>query len=127
MIDAIVKAHQKQGGTILLSGHAGSIETLTRGVIRRRARPERLEYEAGKVNYCNFAILERDARTRKWSVHYPSSSEFPTGVQRPIQSSIPLYSATSHYMSSYPLTSGAPGDASRRYRQHRRRHPHRYH
>jgi hypothetical protein len=65
-------------------------------MLHRNARPERLLYEADKVDYCNFAILERDGRTRQWSVHFPQSAENPFGGQRPIQSSIPLYRASSH-------------------------------
>ncbi|CAF3173343.1 unnamed protein product [Rotaria socialis] len=99
LIDSITKTHKNQGGTILLSGHAGSIEALTRGMLRRRARPERLMYEAEKVNYCNFAILERDARTRRWVVHSPpqSNEDYYIGQSR-IRSTIPLYSATSQYI-----------------------------
>ena len=95
LIDAIVNAHKSQGGTILLSGHAGSIEAVTRGMLHRRARPERLQQLAEKVNYCNFAILERDGGTGKWSVHLPSSLENPLGGQGQVQSSIPLYNITS--------------------------------
>jgi hypothetical protein len=101
LIDSIIKIHKNQGGTILLSGHAGSIETITRGMLGRRARPERLIYQANKVNYCNFAILERDAHTKQWSVHSPRSFENPYGRQRTMQSSIPLYRITSHHI---PIT-----------------------
>lgn len=98
LVDAIIQAHKYEGGTILLSGHAGSIEALTRGMMRRRARPERLLYEAERVNYCNFAILERDARSHQWVVHSPGygNESYHTAPQR-IRSTIPLYSATSQY------------------------------
>jgi hypothetical protein len=123
LIDSLVEAHKYQGGTILLSGHAGSIESLTRGIVRRRARPERLLSEAYKVNYCNFTILERDASTGQWFVHLPITSENPYGGQRTIESSIPLYSPSSQYVlsnhfrgSSFPLRSHSYGDALYRYR-----------
>jgi hypothetical protein len=116
LIDSITKMHKNQGGTILLSGHAGSIETLTRGVVRRRVRPEQLEYQANKVNYCNFAILERDARTKQWTVHTPRSLENPYGGRGSIQSSIPLYSATSNYILTKYLRNKSYGDISYRYR-----------
>jgi phytoene dehydrogenase-like protein len=103
LIDAIIKAHKDTGGTILLSGHAGSIETVGRGIVRRRARPERLQYEADKVNYCNFAVLERDANTHQWTVHSPITFENPLGRQRTIQSSIPLYRATSMHIPTQPI------------------------
>jgi len=121
LIDSITKIHKNQGGTILLSGHAGSIETVTRGMVRRRARPEQLEYEANKVNYCNFAILERDARTKQWTVHTPRSLENPYGGQGSIQSSIPLYSATSNYILTKYLRNKSYRDTSYRYR-----YPYRY-
>jgi broad specificity phosphatase PhoE len=128
LIDSIVKAHKDQGGTVLLSGHAGSIETITRGVLGRRAQPENLRVKAEKVDYCNCAILERDGRTQQWSVHFPSSSENPYGGQRSLQSSIPLYSATSRYLtshSSHGLSSSASthsyGDRSRHHSYRSRR------
>ncbi|UJR28692.1 hypothetical protein I4U23_009921 [Adineta vaga] len=124
LIDAIIKLHKGTGGTILLSGHAGSIETVGRGMLRRRARPERLQYEADKVNYCNFAVLERDAYTHQWTVHSPVTFENPLGRQRTIQSSIPLYRATSaHLPSNHIKGSVSFGDAlmhNRGYRYYRR-------
>jgi hypothetical protein len=119
LIDAIIDKHKHQGGTILLSGHAASIEAVTRGMVRRRARPEHLLIQANKVNYCNFALLERDARTKQWLVHTPRSLENPGGFGS-IQSSIPLYSVTSHYVHTmYPRNANQSGDHSyRRYRYH---------
>jgi len=122
LVDSIIKAHKHTGGTILLSGHAGSIDTLARGTLGHRARPERLQYEADKVNYCNFAILERDAYTHQWTVHSPIRAENPQGRQRTIQSSIPLYRATSINLPTRQLKPSASigsyptGDASMRYR-----------
>jgi broad specificity phosphatase PhoE len=120
LIDTITKMHKDQGGTILLSGHAGSIETLTRGIRGRRGRPEYLEYQANKVDYCNFAILERDAGTKKWSVHFPSSLENPYGGQRAIRTSIPLYSATSYDLTPPHLRYQPFRDTSYRYRTKQR-------
>lgn len=120
MIDAITRTHKQQGGTILLAGHGGSIEAVTRGMVRRRARPNYLLNQASKVNYCNFAILERDARTKQWSVQTPESFENPHGGFQSIQSSIPLYSVTSHYMSAMYLRNQVLTDTrSRRLRYHR--------
>jgi broad specificity phosphatase PhoE len=98
LIDAITNAYKNRGGTILLSGHAGSIEALTRGMLQRHARPESLRFYADKVNYCNFAILDRDARSGEWSVHLPVTNENPYGGQRILQTSVPLYSASSQYI-----------------------------
>ncbi|CAF3007138.1 unnamed protein product, partial [Rotaria sp. Silwood2] len=59
VIDAIVQAHKNQGGTILLSAHAGSIEAIPpslRGIFNRRAETQNLMYEASRVNYCNFRL-----------------------------------------------------------------------
>lgn len=116
VIDAITKIHKNQGGTILLSGHGGSIEAVTRGMVRRQARPEYLQHQANRVDYCNFALLERDARTKQWSVRTPASFENPHGSFQSIQSSIPLYAVTSHQnFRSQSLT-----DASYRYWRYRR-------
>ncbi|CAF2494286.1 unnamed protein product [Rotaria sp. Silwood2] len=103
LIDAIVKAHKHQGGTILLSGHAGSIEVITRGMLGRSARPERLHFEADKVDFCNFAILERDANTNQWLIHPPYSNESYYSGHENIPSTIPLHRATSQYIGANPL------------------------
>lgn len=95
LIDKIVRHHKKRGGTILLSGHAGSIETLTRGIRRVYGSAEHLYALSGKVDYCNFAILERDASTGEWTVHHPGSYENPSGARQPVQTSIPLYRISS--------------------------------
>ncbi|CAF0899618.1 unnamed protein product [Rotaria sp. Silwood1] len=107
VIDAIVKTHKNQGGTILLSGHAGSIEAISRGMLGRRARPERLQYEAGKVDYCNFAILERDAYSRQWLVQSPLTNENYYGEHEHLRSTIPLHRATSQFMATNLLRGSA--------------------
>ena len=124
LIDKITKNHKNQGGTVLLSGHAGSIEVITRGVLGRRGRQQNLVSAAGKVDYCNFAVLERDARTGQWSVHQPQSAMNPHGGQATIQTSIPLYQLSSQYFvttdQSKPVLSNKPhlrGDRSYRYRR----------
>lgn len=127
LIDSIIERHKHQGGTILLSGHAGSIEVITRGMLGRRARPRQLYQEASKVNYCNFAVLERDAITKRWSVHEPGSNDNPFGMQQPVQTSIPLHQPTSYHvptshLRTYPIT-----DASYYRHQSRRRHQHQHH
>jgi broad specificity phosphatase PhoE len=98
LVESIINAHKNRGGNILLSGHAGSIEAITRGMLQRSARPERLRHESNKVDYCNFAILDRDAYSGEWSVYLPESSEYPYGGQQLAQTSIPLYSASSQYL-----------------------------
>ena len=119
LLDAIIDKHKYQGGTILLSGHAASIEAVTRGMVRQRIRPEHLLTQANKVNYCNFAILERDARTKQWSVHTPQSSENPQGGFRSIQTTIPLYSATSHYVHTTIPTRKVNQSGDKLYRRYR--------
>ena len=125
LIDSIIERHKYQGGTILLSGHAGSIEAVTRGMLGRRARPSQLQREADKVNFCNFAILERDAQTKHWSVHVPPSSENPYGIHQPVQTSIPLHQPTSYLIPTADLRTKALVDMS--YYQHRPRRRHHYH
>ena len=99
LIRDIIRTHKRTGGTVLLSGHGGSIEAVTRGLRglrQRHGRPERLIEQALKVDYCNFAILERDARTRKWMVRLPDSTNDVYEVQLTMQSSIPLYGISTH-------------------------------
>lgn len=112
LIRDIIRTHKGEGGTVLLSGHGGSIEAITRslhGLFHRRGRPEYLKEQLLRVNYCNFAILERDARTGKWTVRLPESSENPHGAQLPMQTTIPLYRLNAH-----PLTRNKKYNASRR-------------
>jgi len=118
LIDMIIKTHKNQGGTVLLSGHAASIEALANGMRRSRGETIRLQNQANKVNYSNFAILERDARTKQWIVHSPRSFENPYGGQGTIQSSIPLYSVTSQYLPTIRRRHHPPGDRSRHHRYH---------
>lgn len=91
---------------------------MTRGIVRRRARPEYLQNQANKVNYCNYVILERDARTKQWSVRIPGSSMNPYGGVQSIQSSVPFFSVSSQYLATAPARSSTVGDTSyrRRYR-----------
>jgi hypothetical protein len=128
LIDKITKNHKDHGGTILLAGHAGSIEVITRGVLGRRGRQQNLISAAGKVDYCNFAVLERDARTGEWSVHLPNSPTNPVGGQATIQTSIPLYRLSSQFFVTTDQTQSAfsnkpylRGDRSYRYRPPRYR------
>lgn len=102
LIKKIIAKHKNTGGTILLSGHGGSIEAVTRGLrglLQRRGNAERLIEQALKVDYCNFAILERDARTRKWMVHLPDGHNHFYERQLTMQSSIPLYSINTRQVS----------------------------
>ncbi|CAF2827937.1 unnamed protein product [Rotaria sp. Silwood2] len=105
LIDAIVQTHRYEGGTVLLSAHGGSIEALTRGmrgVFSRRGNPENLEHEALRVDYCNFAILERDKRTGAWTARFPESYNSPysvIGLGR--RNVIPLHSVTTHQRTSH--------------------------
>ncbi|CAF1167049.1 unnamed protein product [Rotaria sordida] len=101
VIDTIVQAHKYQGGTILLSAHAGSIEAITRGlrgIFGRRAQTENLVYEASRVNYCNFAIVERDARTGRWTFQLPESY---SGAGLPMRNIIPLHSISTYHRGSH--------------------------
>lgn len=95
LIGEIVRTHKSEGGTILLSGHAGSIEAVTRGLrgglFRRRGRAEHLIQESLRVNYCNFAILERDAHTGYWTVQSPESGYQQYPIQLSRHNTIPLY------------------------------------
>ncbi|CAF0880503.1 unnamed protein product [Rotaria sp. Silwood1] len=104
LLDAIVAAHKYQGGTILLSGHAASIEAITRslrGGVARHGQYESLMHGAARVNFSNFAILERDGRTGAWSVHYPESHHSPHGRRgSSMQHTIPLHSVTTYHRAS---------------------------
>jgi len=102
LIRKIISNHKNTGGTVLLSGHGGSIEAVTqglRGLLQRRGNAERLIEQALKVDYCNFAILERDARTRKWMVHLPDGHNHFYERQLTMQSSIPLHGVSTHQVS----------------------------
>jgi broad specificity phosphatase PhoE len=125
LIEKIVENHKAQGGTILLSGHGGSIEAVTRrlrGAFHRRGRPERLIEVAGRVDYCNFAILERDARTHRWTVHLPESSNRSGATRISLQSSIPLYSV---FTRTHPKQTSVEHLSKRYFQYGRSWHPHR--
>jgi hypothetical protein len=101
LIRDIIRAHKYQGGTVLLSGHGGSIEAVSRGLRgfrHRRGQPEHLRQEALRVDYGNFAILERDARTREWTVRLPESHSSPYGAELSMQSIIPLYGVSTQHI-----------------------------
>jgi hypothetical protein len=122
LIRDIIRAHKSQGGTVLLSGHGGSIEAVTRGLRglrHRRGRPELLIQEALRVNYCNFAILERDSRTRQWVVRSPESINNPYGAQLSMQSIIPLYGVSTQHIAQAPAARARRErpSSSKRYRR----------
>ncbi len=108
LIREIIQTHKHQGGTVLLSAHGGSIEAVSRGLrgFRHRygrGRTEQLIQEALRVDYCNFAILERDAHTREWIVRLPGSSRSPYGAQLSRQSVIPLYGVSTQHITQPTL------------------------
>lgn len=124
-IREIIRAHKDQGGTVLLSGHGGSIEAVSRGLRgfrHRRGRPEHLVQEALRVDYCNFAILERDARTREWMVRLPEAHYNPYGAELTNQSIIPLYG----YNTDHITQAIVPNLHSARHHQQRHRPHQRY-
>ncbi|CAF0863689.1 unnamed protein product [Didymodactylos carnosus] len=97
LIDAIVDVHKKMGGNILLSGHAGSLETLSRAAFHASPRPERLRELADRVDYCNYTILERNAITKAWSfipqqtsAHHHSTRPLPRATTQPLYQPVPL-------------------------------------
>jgi hypothetical protein len=114
LIRNIIDYHKHTGGTVLLSGHGGSIEAVTRGLRSLRHRyvgPEQLRQEAVRVSYANFAILERDAHTRKWTVRLPEAGAIPGLLSR--QTRIPLYGiSTEHF--TIPAVAEKPATARRR-------------
>ena len=119
LIKQIIRTHKRQGGTVLLSGHGGSIEAVTRGLrglLQRRGRPERLIQQALKVDYCNFAILERDARTRKWMVHLPDAQNSVYEMQLTMQSSIPLYGVGTNHYATQAANARPPAAPARQHR-----------
>lgn len=127
LIREIIRAHKYTGGTVLLAGHGGSIEAVTRGLRgfrHRRGRPEHLVQEAMRVDYCNFAILERDARTRDWTVRLPQSSGDPYGAQLSNQSIIPLYGISTQHITR-PTVQRLP--SSRRAHQQHHHHQQQQH
>ena len=85
-----------------MCGHAGSIEVLTRGLLDLPARPERLQYEAGRVNYCDYTILERDRYTGQWFLPPGSNQHYYTRPQELLHT-IPVYHATSQNLQSNAL------------------------
>ncbi|CAF1059423.1 unnamed protein product [Adineta ricciae] len=129
LIREIIRAHKHQGGTVLLAAHGGSIEAVTRGLRglrHRRGRPEHLIQEALRVDYCNFAILERDARTRDWIVRLPEAHNAPYGAELTRQSIIPLYGISTQHMTQQSMAQLRPRPSSHS-RRHRHRHPNQYH
>jgi len=123
LIHEIIRAHKYQGGTVLLSGHGGSIEAVSRGLRgfrHRRGRREHLIEEALRVDYCNFAILERDARTHEWMVRMPESNNNLRGAQLSMQSIIPLYGLTAQYITQGAVPPARGPSSSRRRHRYRR-------
>ena len=104
LIRNIINQHKYTGGTVLLSGHGGSIEAVTRGLRslrHQRGRPEHLREEANRVSYANFAILERDAHTRRWAVRLP---EGDPSAQLSRQTRIPLYGISTEHLTEPTLS-----------------------
>ncbi|CAF0895705.1 unnamed protein product [Rotaria sp. Silwood1] len=66
----IIRFHRKTGGTILLVGHAPSLEVLTRHLMKGLPRPERLAELAGKVDFCSMTIIERESSSKPWQFRY---------------------------------------------------------
>ncbi|UJR20864.1 hypothetical protein I4U23_023973 [Adineta vaga] len=131
LIREIIRAHKGQGGTVLLSAHGGSIEAVSRGLRglrQRRGRPEHLIQEALRVDYNNFAILERDARTRDWIVRLPESYNNPYGAHLTRQSVIPLYGIATEHITHQTMGHLRPqATRSARRRQQSRHQHHRHH
>ena len=128
-MEIIESRHKGQGGTILLTGHAGSIEALTRWLNGSRgAGATRLAAQSGRVDYSNFIIIERDAGSGIWSLR-SGSYDNPQLEPIPTQYSIPLYLASSQYLMSRQSDLSLQFRQARRidgkhYRPHRRRrHP----
>lgn len=66
----IIHLHRKTGGTILLVGHAPSLEVLTRHLMNGQPRPERLAELSAKVDFCSMTIIERSAGSKSWQFRY---------------------------------------------------------
>lgn len=118
LIEEVIQNHKNTGGTVLLSGHGGSIEAVTRGLRglrQRHGNTTRLIQEASRVDYCNFAILERHAESGKWMVHLPESSNDVYFVELNEQSIIPLYGIGSHNRAEHQ---------HRAHHRHAQRHDH---
>ncbi|CAF1218128.1 unnamed protein product [Rotaria magnacalcarata] len=123
----IVRDHKDQGGTILLTAHGWSIEGITRGLpglFHRHGRPEYLIQQILTVNYCNFAILERDARTGQWTAQLPSSHCHNPPAQLSRYNIIPVYDISTEYLmstkrSQYLVTKGRSSE-TRHYSHHYR-------
>lgn len=130
LIREIIRTHKYDGGTVLLSGHGGSIEAVTRGLRgfrHRHGRPEHLIQQALRVDYCNFAVLERDARTRDWVVRMPGSSHNPGRAELSMQSIIPLYGVSTEHITQGTLTHIPPPRRHHRQQPSHRRQPHHEH
>lgn len=73
----IIRLHRKTGGTILLVGHAPSLEVLTRHLMNGQPRPERLAELAGKVDFCSMTIVERESSSKPWQFRYSLDNQGP--------------------------------------------------
>lgn len=128
LIREIIQRHKHQGGTVLLSGHGGSIEAVTRGLrgFRQRHRhpTELLIQQALQVDYCNFAILERDARTRDWIVRMPESRSGRAELS--LQSVIPLYGFATDVITQPTQTYTPPPRRHHHHHHHRQQSPQRH-
>lgn len=127
LIRDIIAAHKYQGGTVLLSGHGGSIEAVTRGLRgfrkRHRRRPEHLIQEALRVDYCNFAILERDAHSQEWNVRLPHEQGNRHGGELSEYSIIPLYGVSTEHITQQTLPNVHRGRGAGRHHHDHHHHP----
>ena len=91
----IIRLHQKTGGTILLVGHAPSLEVLTRHLMNGQPRPERLAELSGKVDFCSMTIVEKMASSKPWEFRYSLDSQSPANIwQQQVQQSKTLIEPT---------------------------------
>jgi hypothetical protein len=74
----IIRLHRKTGGTILLVGHAPSLEVLTRHLMNGQPRPERLAELSGKVDFCSMTIVERETSSKPWQFRYSLDNQLAT-------------------------------------------------
>jgi len=122
LIRQIIQDHKATGGTILLSGHGGSIEAVSRGLrspIHRYGRsPEELIQATLHVSYANFAVLEQDARTGRWIVRLPEAGESPYGLLSQ-QTRIPLYGIDTEHLTVPAIV---PANERRPVRHRQQRH-----
>lgn len=96
--NSLIEAHESEGPvTILLTGHASSIEIIGKSLTNEDVPPEALARQSGRVNFCNFAIFEYDAESNKWRTRASPSHDYPIGSMETIQTSIPLHIASTQY------------------------------